>query len=163
MIDIWPDSSSLTHKLLLVRRQHEAARPGSDDDVVDDGALGSVDNVHHVGDLGKWRRDGFVFAQHHALGFGTGRDPRGRCSWCDVDLLHRRVLFVRDVDRLVVTGQDEHLRAASGRDVIDHLQRCDVDDVDHVVVATGDVEKRVAALNLISRGRREVLMLVICA
>jgi hypothetical protein len=57
-------------------------------------------------------------------------------------------LLVRHVDAAARLVDPEGLRARSGRELADDLELGDVDDVDHIVVAAGDIELGVVGVEM---------------
>ena len=81
-----------------------------------------------------------VLAEEHALGLGAGRHLVHDDVLVDIDDGERRTFFVGDVDPPTLFIQSKGLGARSGGELADHFELGHVDDVDDVVVATGNVE-----------------------
>jgi hypothetical protein len=147
-------------QFLTVRRRGEAARPGSDHQVLDHRSGFGVDEMNEIADLGGDVDVASVLADQHAFGLGPRRHLVHGDVLVHVDDGERGCLFVGDVDAAPLLVDREGFGAGAGGELVDDLEGGDVDDVDHVVVATGDVELGVVGVEMhVARPSRDLEIL----
>ncbi|MGY4326546.1 hypothetical protein ACVWWG_000960 [Bradyrhizobium sp. LB7.2] len=114
------------------------ARPRVDQNVGDDLARRGVDEMRHVGRLGRVDQRLAVRADGHALGLDANLDVAKARALLEVDHGHRVVVLVGDIEDLAGGILGEQFGVGSGGQAVHHGLRLRVDHLDGVVVADRD-------------------------
>ena len=113
--------------------------------------------MHEVADLGGDVDGLAVLADEYAFRLGAGRHLLDDDVLVDVDDRERRPFLVRHVDAPPFLVDGEGFGARAGHQLADDFELGDVEDIDHVVVAAGNVELGVVGVEMhVARAARDL-------
>ena len=116
-----------------------------------------VDQMDEVAHLRRHVEGFAVLAEEHAFGLSAGRDLVHDDVLVDVDDGEGRAFFVGDIDPPAFFVQGKGLGTRPGSELADHFELGNVDDVDDVVVATGNVELAMIGIEMhVARTARDL-------
>ena len=121
--------------------EHGTTRPRIDQHACHHLARRVVEEMRHVGGLGRVDDRLAVRANRHALGLDAGRYLRDHLARGHVDHRHHVVVLVRHIERIAGDVQGEGFGIGARRQIADDAQRLRVDDLDRVVVARADQDR----------------------
>ncbi len=122
-------------KLGIVALELGEPRPRVDQHIADDLARGGVDEVRHVGGLGRIDQKLAVRADRHAFRLDPDLHVADARAFGDVDDGHGVVVLVGDIEGLAGGVLHEQLGIRAGGQGVDHLPGRGVDHLDGIVIA----------------------------